>query len=109
MSHPQVVVRSPRSFFIGGQWSKPSSERELSVVSPVTEEVLLKFADATERDVDTAVAAARAAFDDGPWPRMSAGERAQMLRKVADILERRLPELSNAWTAQVGAPISLTK
>jgi acyl-CoA reductase-like NAD-dependent aldehyde dehydrogenase len=40
---------------------------------------------------------------------MSAGERAQMLRKVADILERRLPELSNAWTAQVGAPISLTK
>jgi acyl-CoA reductase-like NAD-dependent aldehyde dehydrogenase len=109
MSHPQIVVRSPRSFFIGGQWSKPSSDRELSVVSPVTEEVLLKFAEATERDVDAAVAAARAAFDDGPWPRMSASERAQMLRKVADVLERRLPELSNAWTAQVGAPISLTK
>jgi len=109
MSHPQIVVHSPRSFFIGGQWSKPSSERELSVISPVTEEVLLKFAEATERDVDAAVAAARTAFDDGPWPRMSASERAQMLRKVADILERRLPELSNAWTAQVGAPISLTK
>ncbi len=109
MPHPQIAVRSPRSFFIGGDWARPSSDRELSVISPVTEETLLKFAEATERDVDTAVAAARTAFDEGPWPRTPPAERARMLRKVADALERRLPELANAWTGQVGAPIGLTK
>jgi acyl-CoA reductase-like NAD-dependent aldehyde dehydrogenase len=109
MTHPQIAVRSPRSFFIGGNWARPSSDRELSVISPITEETLLKFAEATERDVDTAVAAARTAFDEGPWPRTPPAERARMLRKVADALERRLPELANAWTGQVGAPIGLTK
>jgi acyl-CoA reductase-like NAD-dependent aldehyde dehydrogenase len=109
MTHPQIAVRSPRSFFIGGNWARPSTDRELSVISPITEETLLKFAEATERDVDTAVAAARTAFDEGPWPRTPPAERARMLRKVADALERRLPELANAWTGQVGAPIGLTK
>jgi acyl-CoA reductase-like NAD-dependent aldehyde dehydrogenase len=109
MPHPQISVRSPRSFFIGGNWARPSTDRELSVISPITEETLLKFAEATERDVDTAVAAARTAFDEGPWPRTPPAERARMLRKVADALERRLPELANAWTGQVGAPIGLTK
>jgi acyl-CoA reductase-like NAD-dependent aldehyde dehydrogenase len=109
MTHPQIAVRSPRSFYIGGNWARPSSDRELSVISPITEETLLKFAEATERDVDSAVAAARTAFDEGPWPRTPPAERARMLRKVADALERRLPELANAWTGQVGAPIGLTK
>jgi acyl-CoA reductase-like NAD-dependent aldehyde dehydrogenase len=59
--------------------------------------------------MDLAVAAARAAFDAGPWPRLSAQERGAMLMKVAAVLQRRLPELADVWTAQVGAPISLTK
>jgi acyl-CoA reductase-like NAD-dependent aldehyde dehydrogenase len=75
----------------------------------VTEEEIMTFPDGTPDDMDLAVAAARAAFDAGPWPRLSAQERGAMLMKVAAVLQRRLPELADVWTAQVGAPISLTK
>jgi aldehyde dehydrogenase (NAD+) len=79
------------------------------VISPVTEEVVQTFPEAQPRDVDRAVAAAREAFDKGPWPRMSAKERGAALLKVAEQLKARLPELATTWTTQVGAPISLTR
>ena len=68
----------------------------------------MTFPDGTPEDMDRAVASARAAFDTGPWPRMSPQERGEMLLKVAAVLSG-VPELADAWTAQVGAPISLTK
>ncbi len=82
--------------------------RKLSVISPVTEQVVMTFAEGSPRDVDRAVAAAREAFDEGPWPRMSPQERGAALLKVAENLKARLPELAQAWTTQVGAPISFT-
>jgi aldehyde dehydrogenase (NAD+) len=94
---------------VNGEWASPSGNEKLSVISPVTEEVIMTFPDGTPEDMDRAVASARAAFDTGPWPRMSTQERGEMLLKVSAVLQRRLPELANAWTAQVGAPISLTK
>ncbi len=109
MIHPQLSLKSPHALFIDGAWAKPASSQRLSVISPVTEEVLITTAEATNADIDAAVAAARAAFDTGPWPQLSPAERGAALIKVAEHLEKRLPELSNAWTAQVGAPISLTK
>jgi acyl-CoA reductase-like NAD-dependent aldehyde dehydrogenase len=103
-----LPVKSPDSFFIGGQWVKPSGKSKLDVISPVTEQVVMQFAEAAPADVDKAVAAARKAFDTGPWPRMSTQERGQALLKVAELLKARLPELAHTWTTQVGAPISLT-
>ena len=105
----QVSIKAPHAFFIGGRWVSPAGNRTLSVISPVTEEILMAFPEASEKDVDRAVAAARDAFDAGPWPRMSAQERGRLLVEVASALRKRLPELANAWTAQVGAPISLTR
>ena len=102
-------VKAPLSFFIGGKWVKPSSGDTLSVISPHTEETVMTFAEAKEQDVNRAVAAAREAFDKGPWPRMSAQERGQALIKVAEILRARIGELATAWTTQVGAPISFTR
>jgi acyl-CoA reductase-like NAD-dependent aldehyde dehydrogenase len=102
-------IKSPRAFFINGKWEKPSGNGELKVISPVTEQVVMTFAEAAPPDVDRAVAAAREAFDHGPWPRMSAEQRGAALRKVAKQLEARQPELAQAWTTQVGAPISFTK
>ncbi len=104
-----LPVKSPDSFFIGGKWEKPATKNTLDVISPVTEEIILKFAEAAPQDVDKAVAAARKAFDTGPWPRMSPQERGKALLKVAELLKARLPELATTWTAQVGAPISLTR
>jgi acyl-CoA reductase-like NAD-dependent aldehyde dehydrogenase len=104
-----LSFKSPDRFFIGGRWVKPSSGDTLEVISPVTEETVMKFAAAAPADVDKAVAAAREAFDHGPWPRMSAAERGQKLIELADILRSRLADVAQAWTTQVGAPISFTR
>jgi aldehyde dehydrogenase (NAD+) len=109
MGTPTVSIQASDSIFLNGVWSAPSGKQKLSVISPVTELELMTFPDGTPEDMDRAVASARAAFDSGPWPRMSPQERGAMLLKVSEVLKRRLPELANAWTAQVGAPISLTK
>jgi acyl-CoA reductase-like NAD-dependent aldehyde dehydrogenase len=75
----------------------------------VTEELILSYPEAGRADIDRAVAEARDAFDNGPWPRMAPSERARYLRKVAELLSQRLDDIANAWTLQVGAPIMLTK
>jgi acyl-CoA reductase-like NAD-dependent aldehyde dehydrogenase len=105
----ELPVKAPDCFFIGGKWEKPAAKGKLDVISPVTEQVLMTFPEASPADVDKAVAAARKAFDTGPWPRMSAQERGQALLKVAELLKARLPELATTWTTQMGAPISLTR
>jgi acyl-CoA reductase-like NAD-dependent aldehyde dehydrogenase len=109
MSTTMFSIHAPESLFLNGEWQPPSGKQKLSVISPVTEEEVLAFPDGTPADMDRAVASARAAFDNGPWPRMSPQERGAMLLKVSAILTRRLPEIAAAWTTQVGAPISLTK
>ncbi|GAB1380507.1 aldehyde dehydrogenase [Pararhodobacter aggregans] len=102
-------LKAPDSFFINGEWVRPRHGRMLEVVSPVTEEVIVRYPEAQPEDMDRAVAAARAAFDHGPWPRMAPSERASYLRRVASLIEARLEEIAWAWTRQVGAPISLTR
>ena len=104
-----VSIAAPDCIFVNGAWAPPHGTQKLSVISPVTEQEIMTFPDGTPADMDHAVGSARAAFDTGPWPRMSPQERGEMLIKVAGVLERRLPELANVWTAQVGAPISLTR
>jgi hypothetical protein len=74
-----IPVKSPDAFFIGGKWEKPAAKAKLDVISPVTEQVIMQFPEASPADVDRAVAAARQAFDSGPWPRMSAQERGAAL------------------------------
>jgi acyl-CoA reductase-like NAD-dependent aldehyde dehydrogenase/thiamine pyrophosphate-dependent acetolactate synthase large subunit-like protein len=101
--------KAPEKFFIGGRWVEPLSNRKLDVISPVTEERILSYPEASQADMDRAVAAAREAFDNGPWPRIAPSERARYLRKVADLLAQRLDDIAYAWTLQVGAPIMLTK
>jgi aldehyde dehydrogenase (NAD+) len=108
-ANTEPSIKNPHAFFIDGKWRKPAGGGKLEVISPVTEEVVMTFAEASPRDVDAAVAAARGAFDNGPWPRMSPQERGAALLKVAANLKARLPELAQVWTTQVGAPISLTR
>jgi len=109
MNHPTLSIHASNSIFVNGKWAAPGGKEKLSVISPVTEEEIMTFPDGTPADMDRAVASARAAFDTGPWPRLSPKDRGDMLMKVAAVLQRRLPDLADVWTAQVGAPISLTK
>ena len=79
-------VKSYDRLFIGGEWVEPSSSAVFDVVSPTTEELVGRVPEAQNADVDRAVAAAREAFDHGPWPRMAPAERAAVLTKVAEAI-----------------------
>ena len=69
--------------YIGGDWVKPSSDATIDVISPHTEEAVGRVPEARAADIDRAVAAARAAFDTGPWPRMTPAERADVMAALA--------------------------
>lgn len=104
-----VAPKAPDRFFINGDWVAPSGPRRIQVISPTTEELLLSYPEGAPADMDRAVAAAKQAFDHGPWPRMAPAERASYLRRIAALITARLDEIAWAWTLQVGAPISLTR
>jgi acyl-CoA reductase-like NAD-dependent aldehyde dehydrogenase len=108
MMLPQgVTVRHPDRLFIGGAWVPASSGRAIEIVSPNSETVVGSVAEGDDRDMDAAVAAARQAFDHGPWPRTAPAERAALVAKMAELLRAREPELARAWTAQVGGLASV--
>lgn len=96
------VLDQAGRFFIGGDWVAPSSGATIDVVNPATEEVFLKVAEAKAEDMAKAVGAARHAFDNGPWPRMTHAERATYLRAFATELRRRLAHISSIWTSEIG-------
>lgn len=74
-------------------------------VSPVHDQLVARFAEGSADDVHTAVAAARAAFDQGPWPRMDAGERAGILRSWARLIAQARETLARIEVEEVGKPI----
>ncbi|MET7771355.1 aldehyde dehydrogenase [Nocardia sp. NPDC005366] len=92
------------SLFIGGHWTPPASSERLQVFSPATVEPVGSVPVVVRADVDAAVAAARHAFDNGPWPSTPPEERAAVLTRAARLLEQRSADLLAALTAEVGAP-----
>lgn len=95
--------------FIGGSWCPPSTDARIEVVSPHTEQVVARVAAAAPADVDQAVAAARAAFDNGPWPRCGVDERIAAVRRLATAYGERRAEMAETITAEIGAPISFAQ
>jgi len=106
---PQERLRSYDKLLIGGRWTAPSSSRVINVISPTTEQTIAHVPDGQAADIDAAVAAARQAFDHGPWPRMNQKERAAALRRVKDEVEARLTEMSEALTTEIGAPLAASR
>ncbi len=88
--------------FIGGQWRPPASGETYATINPATEEVSAQVAKGDERDIDLAVQAARRAFDQGPWPRMAASDRARMLWKLADLIAANLEEMARLESVNTG-------
>lgn len=95
--------------FIGGDWVEPQGREVIEVVSPTTEQVIATVPSGDRADVDRAVAAARAAFDDGPWRRMTLDQRIEAMRRLSAIMERRSDELAQLVTDEMGCPITLSK
>ncbi|ATQ56427.1 aldehyde dehydrogenase family protein [Paracoccus yeei] len=91
--------------YINGEWVAPVEGGTLPVIDPATEEVFQHIPAATAPDAEAAVAAAREAFDTGPWPRMTGAERAKYLRAIAQGIRDRLPELARMETRDNGKPL----
>jgi len=92
-------------FFAGGDFVAPSDDARILLTSPVDLSEIGRAVDSSAEDVDRAVRAAREAFDSGPWPRMSLAERADLLDRLADELERRAGATSDLVTAEIGQPV----
>src|SRR5581483_6948321 len=105
----ELCVQQHQALFIGGTWSMPSSDARIEVISPSTETPVAQVAAAAPADVDAAVAAARTAFDDGPWPRLKPSERIAVLRRLADSYAERRAEMAELITTEIGAPISFAR
>jgi acyl-CoA reductase-like NAD-dependent aldehyde dehydrogenase len=97
-----TLVHHPGRLFIDGAWVAAASGRAFEVIAPATEEVFLAVAEADERDIDRAVDAARRAFDDGPWPRLTHRERAEFLRRIGDAMDRRADAIATIWPNEMG-------
>jgi acyl-CoA reductase-like NAD-dependent aldehyde dehydrogenase len=88
--------------FVGGQWRPPSSGETYATINPATEEESARVAKGDERDIDAAVQAARRAFDQGPWPKMPAAERARVLWKLGDLITANLDEMARLESINTG-------
>jgi aldehyde dehydrogenase (NAD+) len=95
--------------YIDGKWVDGSSDTSLDVENPATEEVIASFPDASIRDIEAAIIAARRAFDDGPWSQTSPRERADKLRALAGLVRERKDEIIELTIEEGGAPRSLAE
>jgi acyl-CoA reductase-like NAD-dependent aldehyde dehydrogenase len=80
--------------FIAGKWQAPLSGETYTPINPANEEPLAAVGKGDERDIDAAVAAARKAFDEGPWPKMSPHERGRIVWKLGDLIQQNLDEMA---------------
>ncbi len=100
---PTVKISAKR-LLINNRWVDAASGKTFPTINPSTGEVITQVAEADAADVDIAVAAARAAFDKGPWRKMSAAERGLMMYRLADLIEKHKEELAELESLDNGKP-----
>ncbi len=94
------------SFLIGGDWVAPRGTGTIEVINPSTEELFGTVPEGTVADIDAAVAAARQAFDAGPWTEMGAKERGAILASVSQAMQADMQGLAELIAGEMGSPVS---
>ena len=102
-------IRAYDTVFVDGSFEAAETDSRAEIISPRTEEVIGRVPLASAADVDRAVDAARRAFDDGEWPRMSPAARAAALRRLADCLDRRASDLAELGVDENGYPVAFSQ
>jgi hypothetical protein len=102
-SETEAPLRHADRFFIDGEWVAPSTDATFDVIDSSTEQVYFRVPEAQEADMDRAVTAARRAFEEGPWPRMTHVDRAEFLRGIANGLRDRAEDIGQIWPRESGA------
>jgi 5-carboxymethyl-2-hydroxymuconic-semialdehyde dehydrogenase len=108
MSQTTATATLLRHYMEGG-FRESLSGGTFETLNPATNEVIAEVADGQAADVDAAVEAARRAFDEGPWPRMKAEQRAQTLRRIADVIRRHADTFVEREVLDIGMPIAQMK
>ncbi|MBB3041345.1 aldehyde dehydrogenase [Nocardioides soli] len=96
------------TFFIDGDWAAPASGDTIQVVSPHSEQVVATVPEGSKADIDAAVAAARQAFDEGPWPRLTPEERIDVVQNFSNLYAAKLGEMAELISTEMGAPVSFS-
>ena len=95
--------------FIGGEWADPAGTSKIEVISPHSEELVGSVPEGTNADIDRAVAAARTAFDEGEWPRMSPEERIAAVERFSGLYAARMMDMAQVISTEMGSPISFAQ
>ncbi len=109
MEAAKKVVGELQDLFINGQWVKPASGRYFAPINPATEEPITQVAQASEKEVEAAVTAARRAFDQGPWSRMKPLDRGKRIFRIAEVMEQQAEELSLIESLDTGKPLAIAR
>ena len=102
-------ISKPRKMLINGKWVEAASGKTFPTYNPATGEVLARVAEGDREDIDRAVKAARAAFETGPWSRLTSSERGRLIWKLADLLEQHLQEFAELETLDNGKPLKVAR
>ena len=102
-------VSKNRKMLINGQWVEAASGKTFPTYNPATGEVLARVAEGDREDIDRAVKAARAAFETGPWSKMTPSERGRLIWKLGDLLEQNLEEFAELEMLDNGKPLKVAR
>ncbi|HEX8983149.1 MAG TPA: aldehyde dehydrogenase family protein, partial [Ktedonobacterales bacterium] len=109
MTETKFLQQRPVKMLIGGQWVESASGKTFETYNPATGKVLTHVAEGDAEDINRAVAAARAAFESGPWAKMTPSQRGRLLWRVAELIEEHADELAMLETLDNGKPIKYSK
>jgi phenylacetaldehyde dehydrogenase len=105
----EAFIGSPRQLFINGQWCDAASGKTFETPDPATGETLARVAEGSAEDIDRAVRAARRAFDQGPWSRMTASERGRIIWRIGDLILEHADELAQLESLDNGKPFAVAQ
>jgi phenylacetaldehyde dehydrogenase len=100
-----LFLAKQRQMLIDGKWVDAQTGKTFPVEDPATQDIIAHVAEGDAADIDLAVAAARRAFDSGPWSRLSPRDRARMVWKLADLLEQHADEFAELEALDNGKPV----
>jgi aldehyde dehydrogenase (NAD+) len=103
------LLSSYETVFIDGDWVPAATDERIDVVSPWSQDVIASVPSGSQADIDKAVAAARRAFESGPWPATTLEERIAMVTRLRDLLVERKEEFAQLITDEMGCPITQSR
>jgi phenylacetaldehyde dehydrogenase len=102
-------IAKSRQMLINGKWVDAASGKTFPTYNPATGEVLANIAEGDKEDINRAVAAARAAFDTGPWSKITPSERGKLIWKLADLIENHAEEFAQLESLDNGKPVTIAR